>query len=144
MIKPIQDFDGFTPKQVAKLLILRTLWRWEQKGDLLGRVFEPDAVDDMFHSGIEQDILTDAINETRHQGEYAKGVNDWVHHSWIRHYDVNVHAFPLSNTKALAWNYVSGGGKYGNPETYPWYSEPRFVEITGTQTITIRTYEEIA
>lgn len=143
MIKPIQDFDGFTPEQVVKLLIMRTLWRWEQQGESLSKPWEPEVVDKMFKAYMDEDMLTDAINDTRHQGEQAKGIGEWTHHTWSRYYDVSVHAFPLSSTKALAWNFVSGGGKHGEPESYKWYQEPRFVEITGTETIIRRSYAAI-
>lgn len=85
---------------------------------------------------------TDARNEVRHEGVKTKLVTR-IHHSWERNYEVEVHAIPITEDKALAFNFVEGGGKHGEPESYPWEDQCWFVKITGIKTVVITTFAEI-
>lgn len=73
----------------------------------------------------------DAINEVRYWAEDVAGVPSWCHYSWGRNYDVQVKAFILPDGRALAFCEMSGGGKHGEPDAYPWVQEAKFIKVTG-------------
>lgn len=129
-----------TANQEAKRLILAQLGQWSQEEKLL------DAIpDDQIESLWEQwqDDLTDARNEVRHAGQESTEIFSRAHYSWERNYDVEVRVILLSSGKGLAYNFMSGGGKYGEPESYPWWNEAWFVEKTGTVTTVRHTFKDI-
>jgi len=88
---------------------------------------------------------SDAFNEARYdRAVSAQGIHPRIDNSWERHFDVYTRAIPLSADKALAFNMVVGGGKFGSGESYPWDKECWLVNITGTETIIKHTFGEIA
>ncbi|WP_144933973.1 hypothetical protein [Pseudomonas alabamensis] len=96
-------------------------------GDLLEAVFEENEHDD-------------AINEVRYGAVDASGIREWSHYSWGRHYEVNVKAFILPDGRALAFCEMSGGGHHGDPGSYPWIKEAKFIKVAGVQERVIKTY----
>lgn len=49
-------------------------------------------------------------------------------------------AFILPDGRALAFCEMSGGGKHGEPNAYPWVQEAEFIKVTGVQERVIKTY----
>lgn len=96
-------------------------------GDLLEVIFEENEHDD-------------AINEVRYEAEAVSGIREWCHYSWGRNYEVDVKAFILPDGRALAFCEMSGGGKHGEPNAYPWVQEAKFIKVTGVQERVIKTY----
>lgn len=138
---PLVIQPGLTPQQVGQLLILRTYWRWEN--DPMADAELTAAEIAQFYDDLgEDDLLIDAFNDTRHQGT-ASDIPTRIHFSWTRNYEVDTHVIHLDDQRGLAFNYVTGGGKHGEPDAYPWIDEAWFVKCTGTQTVTTHTYEDI-
>lgn len=79
----------------------------------------------------------------RYHGNHVSDIRTRIHPSWERHYDVEVRVINLGDDRGLAYNYVSGGGKLGEPDAYKWWTEAWFVKCTGTKTVTAHTYEDI-
>lgn len=54
-------------------------------------------------------------------------------------------AFILPDGRALAFCEMSGGGKHGEPNAYPWVNEAKFIKVAGVEERVIKTYrfEEI-
>lgn len=96
-------------------------------GDLLKAIFEENEHDD-------------AINEVRYGAVDASGIPEWSHYSWGRHHEVDVKAFILPDGRALAFCEMSGGGKHGDPGSYPWVKEAKFIKVAGMQERVIKTY----
>lgn len=133
-----------TAEQVAQLLVLRTYWGWEKSpwADAEFTVAEIEQHYTELTTGEDDDVLQDARNDTRHHGQRTS-IHERAHHSWSRNFDVAVRVIHLEDGRGLAYNYVTGGGKHGNPDDYQWVGEAWFVTCTGTQTVTTYTYEDI-
>jgi len=137
---------ALSPQAIAGVLILH-------KAVELGQAhvgLTPETIATMSGAAILEHVedlrgQTDAFNECRYdRAVRAQGVEPRIDPSWERHFDVYVRAIPLSNDKALAFNMVVGGGKFGSGESYPWDKECWLVNITGTETIIKHTFGEIA
>lgn len=130
-----------TAKQTAQRLILANWGNLqdieELKGDLTA-----EQVDSLWEA--YQDECQDSKNEVRWEGNEASNIRSRIHYSWDRNYDVEVRVINLPDGTGLAYNLVSGGGKFGEPEAYPWWNEAWFVKCTGTKTVVTHTYEDIA
>lgn len=135
---------GLTAPQTAQLLILRDLWvgqdsPWKD-AELTSKELAQhwdDNWDDIENLGCQ--------NNVRHEGDdmpYSV-VKNRIHHSWERHYDVIAKVIHLGDGYGLAYNFVSGGGKHGEPDAYKWWTEAWFVTCTGTRTTIQHTYEDI-
>lgn len=83
----------------------------------------------------------DAVNEVRYGAVSANGIPSWCHYSWGRNYEVDVMAFVLPDGRALAFCQMSGGGKHGEPDSYPWVDEARFIRVSGVEERVIKTYK---
>ena len=131
-----------TAPQTAQLLILRDWWAgkacpWkdaELTPEELAQHWT-DNWDDIENLGCQ--------NNVRYQGEPVHGIKTRCHYSWERHYDVEVRVINLGDGRGLAYNFMSGGGKHGDPDAYKWWEEAWFVTHTGTQTIVRHTYADI-
>lgn len=129
-----------TAKQEAQRLILAQLGQWSQEAKILDGI-QDDQIDSLWEEF--SDDLQDARNEVRCAGQEAPEINSRAHYSWSRNYEVEVRVIKLSGNKGLAYNFMSGGGKHGDPESYPWWDEAWFVECTGTVTIVRHTFSDI-
>lgn len=145
-----ENFSTLTASQLAKLLVL-----------LKGLEFDYDYViadDDGLEVTVTEELLAqapgeliesifeenehdDAINEVRYDAEDARGISEWVHYSWNRNYEIDVKAFILSDGRALAFCEMSGGGKHGEPDSYPWAEEAKFIKVSGVEEKVIKTYK---
>ena len=139
-----RDFSKLKPSQVARYLMLKWhLQNWDANSTVLQELETADGVrlEQLFdeHNTAED---SDARSEVRHSGYSAHNVSTRIHYSWERHYDVSVSAIPLTDKLALAFNYVEGGGKHGEPDAYKWYNECWFVDITGTKQVTYFTFAD--
>lgn len=130
-----------TATQEAQRLILKHWGNWQQIEELLAPI-SGDQIESLWDKYSEEDIQ-DAINEVRWHGDEVVGINTRFHYSWGRHYDVEVRVISLNEGTGLAYNFVSGGGKHGEPESYPWWQEAWYVKCTGTKTVVTNTYEDI-
>ncbi len=83
----------------------------------------------------------DAVNEVRYGAVGAPGIPSWCHYSWGRNYEVDVKAFILPDGRALAFCEMSGGGKHGEPDAYPWVEEAKFIKVSGVEERVIKTYK---
>lgn len=83
----------------------------------------------------------DAVNEVRYSAVDAPGIPSWCHYSWGRNYEVDVKAFILPDGRALAFCEMSGGGKHGEPDAYPWVKEAKFIKVSGVEERLIKTYK---
>lgn len=129
-----------TAKQEAQRLILSQLGQWSQEAKLLDGIPD-DQIDSLWNEF--SDDLQDARNEVRHAGQEVSEITSRAHYSWERNYEVEVRVIKLVGSKGLAYNFMSGGGKHGEPESYPWWDEAWFVECTGTVTIVRHTFADI-
>lgn len=131
-----------TAKQTAQKFILNLYGKWQADERLQG-----DLTAEQIAAYWEEfaDDLQDARNEARYHGQEVpfKQVRDRAHYSWGRHYDVCVRVINLDGETGLAYNFMSGGGKHGEPDSYPWWDEAWFVKCTGTETVVTHTYEDI-
>jgi hypothetical protein len=136
---PLVIQPDFSALNVAKLLILRTYWRWNDSplADAEHTQTEVNAYWDELY-----DDLQDARYDTRHQGTRVSSadVPERIHFSWSRNYEVDTHVIHLDDKRGLAFNYVTGGGKHGDPDSYPWWQEAWFVTCTGSETVSVTTY----
>lgn len=136
---PLVIQPGFTPTQVGQLLVLRTYWRW-QDSPLYDAEHTAAEIQDYWDA--LYDDLQDARYDTRHHG-IETSIRNRIHHTWERNYDVETRVIHLGDGRGLAYNYVTGGGKHGDPDSFPWWNEAWFVKCTGTKTVTTHTYEDI-
>jgi hypothetical protein len=145
-----ENFSSLSASQLAKLLVL-----------LKGLEFGYDYVisdDDGVEMTVTKDLLAqapgelidsifdenehdDAINEVRYDAEDAHGISEWAHYSWNRNYEVDVKAFILPDGRALAFCEMSGGGKFGEPDSYPWVDEAKFIKVAGFEEKIIKIYK---
>lgn len=145
-LKPIEMHDSMgalEPAAVACVLLLHKALELEQlppelTAEEIGSM-SPEALQEACELYIGD---TDARNEVRHGGDETE-LATRIDRSWERNYEVEVHAIPITEDKALAFNYVYGGGKHGEPAAYPWEDECWFVKITGTKTVVITSFAEI-
>ena len=138
---PVLINPEFSALSVAKLLVLRTYWGWANSPWVDAEFTEAEIAqhwDDNF------DDLQDARYDTRHHGA-AVSIPNRIHHTWERNYEVSTRVIFLGNGLGLAYNYVTGGGKHGNPDDFPWWQECWFVKHTHTQERITHThvYEDI-
>lgn len=136
---PLVIQPDFTAVSVAKLLVLCTYWRW-QDNPLADAEHTQDEVNALWDE--LYDDLQDARYDTRHQG-VRTSIPNRIHHTWERNYEVDVRVINLGDGRGLALNNVTGGGKHGVPEAFPWWQEAWFVKHTGTTTVVKHTYEDI-
>lgn len=131
-----------TAQQEAQKFIINLYGRW--KADtLLQQINSPEQIEQYWSQLNDEDELRDARNEARHHGEEVSGIKTRIHYSWERNFEVCVRVIPLDNERGLAYNYVTGGGKHGEPDSHEWWAEAWFVTCTGTETIVKRTYADI-
>jgi hypothetical protein len=131
---------GITAKQEAQRLILAHWGQWQSIEELIVDIPE-DQIDTLWDKHC--DDLQDSRNEVRWQGDEVSEIKSRAHYTWGRNYDVDVRVIKLPGDKGLAYNFMSGGGKHGEPEAYPWWDEAWFVEVTGTVTTVRHTYADI-
>ena len=136
---------ALSPKAIAGVLILH-------KAIELGQAhvgLKPETIASMSEAAILEHVedlrgQSDAFNECRYDHAVpARGIEPRIDNSWERHFEVYTRAIPLTNDKALAFNMVTGGGKFASPESYPWDKECWLINITGTETIVKHTFGEI-
>lgn len=133
---------NFTPAQVAQLLILRNLWLG-QDSPWKDAEFTPEELAQHWADNWPDIENLGCQNNVRYEGDEASGIKTRCHYSWERHYDVEVRVIHLGDGRGLAYNFMSGGGKHGDPDAYKWYDEAWFVKCTGTKTTVSHTYEDI-
>lgn len=145
-----KSLDTLTASQLAKLLVMHYgISAFGYKCDSLrdapnGLVTLEDLA---AMSGEDLDRLydesshDDAVNEVRYGAVSAKGIPSWCHYSWERNYEVDVMAFVLPDGRALAFCQMSGGGKHGEPDAYPWVDEAKFIKVSGVEERVIKTYK---
>jgi hypothetical protein len=98
-----------------------------------------DAIEAKWTELTAADEIYDLRNEARWNGEQCN-LRAWAHYSWARHYDVCVYATKFED-KYIAWNFMSGGGKFGEPESYEWWLEAKYVDcVEEPVTIIQRTF----
>jgi len=145
-----ENFSSLTASQLAKLLILRKGLEFGYKyefSDDDGQDIDVDeallvqAPGELIDSIFNDNDHDDAINEVRYEAEPVSGIPEWCHYSWGRNYEVDVKAFILPDGRALAFCEMSGGGKHGEPEAYPWVDEAKFIKVAGVEERVIKTYK---
>lgn len=133
-----------TAQQTAQLLILRDFWRGQGNP---WKDAEFTAAEIQQHWDDNQGNLENLsiFNEAKYQADVVPydQVKPRIHYSWERNYEVDVRVFNLGDGRGLALNNVTGGGKHGVPDAYPWWTECWFVKHTGTTTVVKHTYEDI-
>jgi hypothetical protein len=145
-----KSLDSLTASQLAKLLVMHHGidafgYKYESLRDAPNGLVTLEDLASM--SGDELDQLydesshDDAVNEVRYGAVSASGIPSWCHYSWERTYDVDVKAFILPDGRALAFCEMSGGGKHGEPDAYPWVDEAKFVKVSGVEERVIKTYK---
>ncbi|MFJ1336807.1 hypothetical protein ACIKP7_01545 [Pseudomonas caricapapayae] len=149
-----ESLNALTASQLAMLLVMRkgldfgydyTFTDDDGQSTAVDLAFLAKAPGDLLEVVFEENDHDDAINEVRYQAEDVSGIPEWSHYSWGRNYEVDVKAFILPDGRALAFCEMSGGGKHGEPDAYPWVQEAKFIKVTGAQERVIKTYtfEEI-
>ncbi|KAI2693101.1 hypothetical protein [Pseudomonas sp. TNT3] len=144
------SLNTLTASQMAKLLVMHHGidafgYKYDSVGDAPKGLVTLDDLASM--SGEDLDQLydesshDDAVNEVRYSAVAAPGVPSWCHYSWERNYDVDVKAFILPDGRALAFCEMSGGGKHGEPDAYPWVEEAKFIKVSGVEERVIKTYK---
>ena len=149
-----QHLSTLTASQLAKLLVMRkglqfgydyTFTDDDGQSTDVDLVFLAAAPGELLEVLFEENDHDDAINEVRYEAEAVSGIPEWCHYSWGRNYEVDVKAFILHDGRALAFCEMSGGGKHGDPDSYPWVDEAKFIKVAGVEERVIKTYrfEEI-
>lgn len=133
-----------TAAQVAQLLILRDYWRG-QGNPWKDAEFTPQEIAQHWDDNYDAMLNINGIDEAKYMADVVPydQVRNRIHHTWERNYDVNVRVFNLGDGRGLAFNNVTGGGKHGEPDAYPWWQEAWFVTCTGTTTVVKHSYEDI-
>jgi len=142
--------NNLTASQVAKLLVMHHGidafgYKYDSLRDAPNGLVTLEDLASM--SGEDLDQLydesshDDAVNEGRYSAVGAPGVPSWCHYSWGRNYEVDVKAFILPDGRALAFCEMSGGGKHGEPDAYPWVEEAKFIKVSGVEERVIKTYK---
>jgi hypothetical protein len=144
-----EALDTLSASQLAMLLVMRKGLEFGyeytftddngQEADV-DLAFLAAAPGDLLEAVFEENEHDDAINEVRYGAVDASGIPEWSHYSWGRHYEVDVKAFILPDGRALAFCEMSGGGHHGDPGSYPWVKEAKFIKVTGVQERVIKTY----
>lgn len=128
-------------KQTAQRLILAHWGNWQDIEELKGEI-SPEMLEQFWDEYGDDEC--ESRNEVRWHGDETSNINTRIHYSWSRNYDVEVRVINLGDGNGLAYNFVSGGGKHGDPDAYPWWDEAWFVKCTGAKTVVTHTYEDIA
>lgn len=145
-----QSLNSLTASQLAKLLVMHHGidafgYKYDSLRDAPNGLVTLDDLASM--SGEDIDKLydesshDDAVNEVRYGAVDVPGLASWCHHSWERNYEVDVKAFVLPDGRALAFCEMSGGGKHGEPNAYPWVEEAKFIKVAGIEERVIKTYK---
>ncbi|MBA1192808.1 hypothetical protein G7007_08040 [Pseudomonas entomophila] len=144
-----EALDTLSASQLAMLLVMRKGLEFGyeytfsdddgQEADV-DLAFLAAAPGDLLEAVFEENEHDDAINEVRYGAVDAIGIPEWSHYSWGRHFEVDVKAFILPDGRALAFCEMSGGGKHGDPGSYPWVKEAKFIKVAGVQEQVIKTY----
>ncbi|WAP61875.1 hypothetical protein OZ911_18325 [Pseudomonas fortuita] len=148
------SLSDLTASQLAKLLVMRkglqfgydyTFTDDDGQSTSVDLAFLAAAPGELLEVLFEENEHDDATNEVRYEAETVSGIPEWCHYSWGRNYEVDVKAFILPDGRALAFCEMSGGGKHGEPNAYPWVNEAKFIKVTGVEERVIKTYrfEEI-
>jgi hypothetical protein len=144
------QLNALTASQLAKLLVMHHGidafgYKYDSLRDAPNGLVTLEDLASM--SGEELDQLydesshDDAINEVRYGAVDVPGIASWCHYSWERNYEVEVKAFILPDGRALAFCEMSGGGKHGEPDAYPWVEEAKFIKVSGVEERTVKTYK---
>ena len=144
------SLNTLTASQMAKLLVMHHGidvfgYKYDSLRDVPNGLVTLEDLASM--SGEDLDQLydesshDDAVNEVRYSAVDAAGVPSWCHYSWERNYEVDVKAFILPDGRALAFCEMSGGGKHGEPDAYPWVEEAKFIKVSGVEERVIKTYK---
>lgn len=144
-----ESLNALNASQLAMLLVMRkgldfghdyTLTDDDGQSATVDHAFLAAAPGELLEVIFEENEHDDAINEVRYEAEAVSGIREWCHYSWGRNYEVDVKAFILPDGRALAFCEISGGGKHGEPNAYPWVQEAKFIKVTGVQERVIKTY----
>lgn len=144
-----ESLNALNASQLAMLLVMRkglefgydyTLTDDDGQSATVDHAFLAAAPGELLEVIFEENEHDDAINEVRYEAEAVSGIREWCHYSWGRNYEVDVKAFILPDGRALAFCEMSGGGKHGEPNAYPWVQEAKFIKVTGVQERVIKTY----
>lgn len=142
------SLNTLTASQLAKLLVMRKGLEFgytyafidDGQDSNIDNAFLSAAPGELIDTMFEENEHDDAINEVRYEAEEVRGIASWCHYSWERNYEVDVKAFILPDGRALAFCEMSGGGKHGEPNAYPWVEEAKFIKVSGVEERVIRTY----
>ena len=144
------SLSTLTASQLAKLLVMHkglqfgyayTLTDDDGQDVSIDNTLLASAPGELLESLFDENDHDDAINEARYSAVDAPGVPSWCHYSWERNYEVDVKAFILPDGRALAFCEMSGGGKHGEPNAYPWVEEAKFIKVSGVEERIIKTYK---
>jgi len=144
-----ESLSTLTASQLAMLLVMRkgldfgydyTFTDDDGQSAAVDHAFLAAAPGDLLEVIFEENEHDDAINEARYGAVDVTGIAEWCHYSWGRNYEVDVKAFILPDGRALAFCEMSGGGKHGDPDAYPWVQEAKFIKVAGVQERVIKTY----
>jgi hypothetical protein len=144
------SLSTLTASQLAKLLVMRKGLEFGYAYTLTDNDGRDSNIDNAFLSAAPRELLDtlfdenehdDAINEVRYEAEDVRGIPSWCHYSWERNYEVDVKAFILPDGRALAFCEMSGGGKHGEPDAYPWVEEAKFIKVAGVEERVIKAYK---
>lgn len=145
-----ESLSTLTARQLAMLLVMRkgldfgydyTATDDDGQSTAVDLAFLTKAPGDVLEIVFEENEHDDAINEVRYEAEDVSGIPEWCHYSWGRNYEVDVKAFILPDGRALAFCEMSGGGKHGEPDAYPWVQEAKFIKVAGVEERVIKTYK---
>lgn len=145
-----KSLNSLTASQLAKLLVMRKGLEFgyaykitDDEGQVtqFDEVFLASAPGDLLDSLFDHNAHDDAINEVRYGAVDVPGIASWCHYSWERSYEVDVKAFILPDGRALAFCEMSGGGKHGEPDAYPWVDEAKFIKVSGVEERVVKTYK---
>lgn len=144
------SLNTLTASQLAKLLVMRKGLEFGYAYTFTDDDGQDSSIDNSFLSAAPGELLDnlfdenehdDAINEVRYEAEDVRGIPSWCHYSWERNYEVDVKAFILPDGRALAFCEMSGGGKHGEPNAYPWVNEAKFIKVSGVEERVIKSYK---
>lgn len=144
-----ESLNTLTANQLAMLLVMRkgldfgydyTFTDDDGQSTSIDQAFLAAAPGELIEVVFEENEHDDAINEVRYGAVDVSGIPEWCHYSWSRNYEIDVKAFILPDGRALAFCEMSGGGKHGEPDAYPWVQEAKFIKVIGVQERVIKTY----
>lgn len=129
------DLNQLTGKQRAMYLVLQTLYRWQNKVDVMVSLEDGAAVEALYAQEQANDTgeFQDARNEAREMG-----INTDLPTPPVRNFEVKTVAASIYPEIWVGWYYLHGAGKHSEPTLYDWVSDAFIVTATSQEVLVVQ------